>query len=83
MADDPLPEVTPQTAPPAQSAGIGKRRLLIKAALIGSTVPVVATISRSAFAAHVCNEYGTTHLYTRTGVMSNGNTVSRCYSSDP
>jgi hypothetical protein len=50
MSDDPRPEVSPETTPPAQQAGIGKRRLLIKAALIGSTVPVVMTISRSALA---------------------------------
>lgn len=51
MSDDPRPEIAPQTPPPEQRAGIGKRRLLIKAALIGSTIPVVMTISRSASAA--------------------------------
>ena len=57
MSDDPRPEVAPETVPPAQQARIGKRRLLIKAALIGSTAPVVMTISHSAFAA-AC---GTSH----------------------
>lgn len=51
MSDDPRPELAPQTAPPARQAGIRKRRLLVKAALIGSTVPVVMTISQSALAA--------------------------------
>ncbi len=50
MADDPRPEVAPESAPPAQPAGIGKRRLLIKAALVGSTVPVVMTLSGPAYA---------------------------------
>ena len=50
MSDDPRPEIAPQTPPPEQRAGIGKRRLLIKAALVGSTVPVVMTISHSAYA---------------------------------
>ena len=75
MSDDPRPEAAPETAPPV---GIGKRRLLIKAALIGSTVPVVMTISQSAFAA-ACTGTGN---YTHTGaVLSRGNLVSRCHNS--
>ena len=50
MPDDPRPDVSPQTAPPAQHAGVGKRRLVINAALIGATVPVVMTLSRAASA---------------------------------
>ncbi|MDR3530878.1 MAG: hypothetical protein P4L90_10035 [Rhodopila sp.] len=50
MSDDPRPEISPETAPLAQQAGISKRRLLIKAALVGSTVPVVMTLSGPAYA---------------------------------
>jgi hypothetical protein len=53
MADDPRPGGYPENPPPARQAGIGKRRLLIKAALIGSTMPVVVTIGHSASAAIV------------------------------
>jgi hypothetical protein len=78
LSDDPRPEVAPETAPPAQRAGIGKRRLLIKAALIGSTVPVVMTLSQSAFAA-ACTGTGN---YTLVGVvLSRGKNVSRCHNS--
>ncbi len=81
MADDPRPEVSAKTAPPVQQAGIGKRRLLIKAALIGSAMPVVMTISRSAFAyTHQCAQ-SSTHQWTVTGPTSNGRTSSRCYAS--
>jgi len=54
--------LAPQGTPPAQQAGIGKRRLLIKAALLGSTVPVVMTISRPAFATKP--SCGRSHNYT-------------------
>jgi hypothetical protein len=65
MSDTPRSEAAPETAPPAQPAGIGKRRLLIKAALVGSTVPVVMTISHSAFSADYCSGKGGTKVGTR------------------
>jgi hypothetical protein len=58
MSDDPRPEVSPETVLPAPQAGIGKRRLLIKAALVGSTVPVVMTLSGPAYAIHCSAQYG-------------------------
>ncbi len=51
MSDSSGSDHSPANPSPAQPPGVGKRRLLIKAALIGSTVPIVTTISRSALAA--------------------------------
>lgn len=58
MPDDPRPEMSPESAPPAPHAGIGKRRFLIKAALIGSAMPAVITLSRSAIAHNSTNSTG-------------------------
>ncbi len=72
MSDDPRPEVSPETAPPARQDGIGKRRLLIKAALIGSTVPVVMTLSGPAYAIHCSVRLGGPGGHTKGTVKGTG-----------
>jgi hypothetical protein len=47
--------------PPAEApqARIGNRRLLVKSALVGTTIPVVVTLSRSAWAITCSTKGGT------------------------
>lgn len=52
MTDDARAAAASENPPPTQPPRLGKRKLLIKAALVGTTMPVVMTIGRSA-SAHI------------------------------